>query len=294
MMDRSKFEKSEIEFSIPVRFEKMVQLHSERLAVKGENFSFTYRELNNLSDRIACSILNHANQSQKLLETAEPVALIFDHDALVIAAILGVLKSGRMFVSLERNHPIERNKSILDDLKTGLILADDKNYGFANDLANGSCQIIRIEAGDFFKEDEKPGIVTGPETIAAIHFTSGSTGKPKGVYRNHQFILHRIWYETNEYQIGPQDRISLIHDVGFGASEPDIFGALLNGAALHMFDLKKYGLHPLITWLKDEKITFFHAPSDLFRIFLDLLSEHRLFSCVTPGDPFREIVSQGC
>jgi len=277
MAVKSLFDKKEIEASIPDRFERIVRQHPDRLAVKSENFSFTYEELNKFANRIARLVLNRNGKMVDTTDSSDPVVLLFSHDAPVIAAIMGVLKSGNTFVALERNHPDERNRRILVDLGTRLILTDADNYEFAVRLSAGNCEVFDVERGGDCVADHNLEIQLKPESIAAIHFTSGSTGKPKGVFRNQQFILHRIWFETNEYEISPEDRISLIHDVSFGASEPDIFGALLNGASLHLFNLRMHGLIPLPSWLIAEKITFFHSPSDLFRLFLDLLTDDDYF-----------------
>ncbi len=116
-----------------------------------------------------------------------------------------------------------------------------------------------------------------PHSLEGIFYTSGTTGEPKGVVRSHRCLLHRIWLESNDYAINPEDNISLIHSFSFGASQTDIFNALLNGATLSLFDLKKHGLDRLVPWLKNEEITFFHAPSDLFRQFIELLKEDDVF-----------------
>jgi len=51
------FRKEEIEQSIPDRFEKIVRLYSERLAVKTRDHAFTYDDLNKAANRVARAIL---------------------------------------------------------------------------------------------------------------------------------------------------------------------------------------------------------------------------------------------
>ena len=84
------FPKEEVEQSIPERFAKMVRKHGERLAVRTDNYAFTYDELNRLANRVARAILAESHDNQR------PVALLLENDALMIAAILGVLKAGKI------------------------------------------------------------------------------------------------------------------------------------------------------------------------------------------------------
>ena len=51
------FKKEEIEQSIPDRFEKMVRMYPDRLAVKTRNQRLTYNELNKAANRMARAIL---------------------------------------------------------------------------------------------------------------------------------------------------------------------------------------------------------------------------------------------
>src|SRR5229473_5595469 len=83
------FSKEEIEQSIPARFDKVVQTHPHRLAVKSKEHSLTYEALNRTANRIAHAILEKRGQG------SDRVALMLERGIDVIAAILGVLKAGK-------------------------------------------------------------------------------------------------------------------------------------------------------------------------------------------------------
>ncbi|MCP5052650.1 MAG: amino acid adenylation domain-containing protein, partial [bacterium] len=60
----------------------------------------------------------------------------------------------------------------------------------------------------------------------------------------------------------------------FDASNMDIYGALLNGAAVYPFDIKQEGkLVHLIHWLREEKITIYHSVPTVYRYFTDTLAD---------------------
>src|SRR5215471_17710165 len=82
------FTKDEVEQSITERFEKIVRLYPQRLALKLSDHALTYEGMNRAANRIAHSILFKNGKRD------EPVALLLGKEALP-AAILGVLKTGK-------------------------------------------------------------------------------------------------------------------------------------------------------------------------------------------------------
>ena len=89
------FKKDDVEQSIPARFEQMVEKYPDRLAVKDNNHELTYKALNQAANRIAQVILDALGEGE------EPVALLLEHGAPIISAILGVLKAGKIYVPLD-------------------------------------------------------------------------------------------------------------------------------------------------------------------------------------------------
>src|SRR5262245_34867212 len=83
------FSDEEIEQSIPRRFEQQVRCHKHRLAIKTDQQELTYAALNRSANRIARAILSRRGNGD------EPIALLFDHGAAVLIALLAVLKTGK-------------------------------------------------------------------------------------------------------------------------------------------------------------------------------------------------------
>ncbi len=57
----------------------------------------------------------------------------------------------------------------------------------------------------------------------------------------------------------------------------DIYGALLTGAAVYLFDVKAEGISRLADWLKEEQITVYHSVPTLFRHFARSLDNPQQF-----------------
>jgi amino acid adenylation domain-containing protein len=265
------FIKEEVDLSILDRFERIVEKFPLQKAVKSPGVELTYAGLKVLSDRIAWSIRSHLGSALR------PIVLLFAHEAGMIPAILGVLKSGNPYAAIDPELPPGRARIILNDLRPALMITDTHHLPVAYSLVHGMCEVINIDRLDTCLPEYERYPTFHPDDLAAIFYTSGTSGQPKGVERSHQYILHRIWVETNDYRIHPDDIFSLIHNISFGASQVDIFDALLNGAALSLFDIKKDGVAGLIAWLKEEQISFFHVPTDLFRQFIGMLKEDDYF-----------------
>jgi len=113
------FKKEEIEQSIPDRFEKIVGKYPERIAVKTRNHTLCYDAVNKAANRMARAILRERGDG------AEPVALLLDHEAPMIAAILGVLKAGKFYVPLDPTHPQSRLACLLEDSQAALIVTNN-------------------------------------------------------------------------------------------------------------------------------------------------------------------------
>lgn len=264
------FEKEEINLSIPDRFEQQVLRYPDRIAVRTSKISLSYAELNRVANGIARLIISRGD------EGGEPVSLILEQGALLIAAILGVLKAGKPYVPLDPSFASDRLAHIREDSCATLILTDNKNFSLAGVLA-GSSPVVNIDDISSQFSSENPGLSISSDSTAYILYTSGSTGQPKGVFQNHRNVLHNIMKYTNGLHISPEDRLTLLYSCSFGASVSDIYGALLNGAGLFPFNLKEKGLHQLADWLMKEDITIYHSVPTVFRHFVSALKGHERF-----------------
>ena len=202
-------QESDLEKSIPERFLEMVALYSKRVAAKGARHELTYRTLNELANRLAWAILAQGEGRTPM------VALLCEHDALAIAALMGILKAGRAYVPLDAAYPRARIEYILSDSQADLIVADHVHLELANELAadlgdDKPCQVLNIEALDADLSIENPELALTPVDYAYIIYTSGTTGQPKGVLGNHLQMLHQSLVFVNAFHHSPEDRIGLL------------------------------------------------------------------------------------
>src|SRR6266851_8862394 len=195
MNDFLPFLKGEIEQSIPDRFEQQVTRHPDRVAVKGREGSFTYDALNRCANRVGRAILALRGEGE------ETVGLLLEKDVPMFAALLGILKAGKIYVPLDPAHPRARAFKILEDAGAKLIVTDNTNYAAALELAHGSRELLNIDGMESNLSDRDVGLSLLPDTLAYIIYTSGSSGEPKGVVQNHRNVLHNILKHTNSLHI---------------------------------------------------------------------------------------------
>ena len=178
------FDRSAVEQSIAARFEDQVARRAGALAIRDSAHEWSYGELNARANCIGRALLSDARSSN-----GTPVALLFEHGAPEIAAMLGVLKAGRCYVPMSSAHPAARLAAILKDCGADTILTNDPNAATAREIAHESAGIPPDEAGPITiisidgignrLSTENLGLPISPGAIAYILYTSGSTGNPR-------------------------------------------------------------------------------------------------------------------
>jgi amino acid adenylation domain-containing protein len=261
-----------VEQSIPERFAQIVAWHGDRIAVSADSTEWTYAELDQRSNALARQILERSR------DRSEPVVLLMEHGARLIAAILGALKAGKIYLALDPSHSIERLSAMLADSHARLLIADQMNAVLANSLATGQLSILPFD-DDFTTSWTRTNFsAVSPEAGAWLMYTSGSTGPPKGVWQNHRGIVHDADVYRELIQLTPADRLSLLTSCSLPASSTALFAALLNGAMLCPFHARSQGIERLAIWLREQSITIYHSVPTIFRQLARAKSDNGVFA----------------
>jgi natural product biosynthesis luciferase-like monooxygenase protein/amino acid adenylation domain-containing protein len=266
------FAAEEIDQTIHRRFAAAVAAHAERPAIRTPRHAWTYAQLDAASDRAARAVVASAGAGER-------VALLFEHDAPMVAGMLGALKAGKTYVPLDPQYPRERVSYILSDSGATMLLTNDRNLALAQELAGGDVPVVSVDSADL-PEVSIPVDAGTPDAPAYILYTSGSTGQPKGVVQSHRNVLHHIRAYTNALHLSADDRLSLFSSYTFDASVMDIYGALLNGALLAPFDWKDDSALDLPGWVREEGITVFHSTPTVYRQLIGSLAETEVLNSV--------------
>ncbi|WP_246083838.1 AMP-binding protein, partial [Nonomuraea diastatica] len=126
-----------------------------------------------------------------------------------VAAVLGVLAAGGVYVPVGVDQPVARRERIL--------------------ARAGVCHVLtEVPQGE-----PLPGpVVVSADMSAYVIFTSGSTGEPKGVEVSHRAALNTVVDVNERFGVGAGDRVLAVSALDFDLSVYDIFGLLSAGGAL--------------------------------------------------------------
>ncbi|WP_405304351.1 amino acid adenylation domain-containing protein, partial [Methanobrevibacter sp.] len=164
------------------QFEKQVQENPKNNAITSNDEVLTYEELNQKANRIANALI------KKGIEPKNNILVMLPRNNNMIAAILGILKTGCAFIPVDMEYPKERIEYIYENSQADYIITTktDENK-------------INIEELLREKNIKNPNVNIDSEDIAYMIYTSGSTGKPKGVMVSHLNITNL--FEKNENSI---------------------------------------------------------------------------------------------
>jgi len=263
--------RNDIEQSIGGRFEQIVDRDPSRIAVKINGEAVTYGTLNRMANRIAHGLRSSRGPSN------EPVALLVKHDVRTIAAILGIIKAGKIYVPLDVSFSSAWVKFILQDTQCKIVLAGRDGFDLAKSWLNVAHTLIDFESLDAGWSEANPENKVAPDALAQILYTSGTTAHPKGVMDNHRNMLHYVMRLGNASHVSAEDRMTLVRRPSSAGALSNLYLALLTGSTLFPVDLKQVGSTVMADWLQREKITIFHAGATVFRNFVQQLTGSEQF-----------------
>ncbi len=245
--------------SIAALFEAAVDRSPAATAVISGDLCWSYAELDAHAERIASQLRSRRVGDEHL------VAVLGENRPEVVAAFIGVLKAGAAYVPLDPADPDERLGRLLTDAQPRLLLHCADARPRATRIASETLELDLVPAPHATR---RASAAMG-STLAYVIYTSGSTGEPKGVAVEQRSVT-RLVQGARFLKIGPRDRVGQAASCAFDAATFEIWGALLNGAALVILP-REVVLDPaaLGRALRRERITtLFVSTSLLHRVAL--------------------------
>lgn len=181
-------------------FEERVEKHPDAVAaVQGER-RWTYAELNSRANQVGRALRSRG------LEAEDVVAVVMERNLDWMAAVLGVLKAGGVYLPVEPHFPAERVARTLS--RAGCALAVTER-GSTGSLSGTAAEALLV--ADVYAEghaDDDLGIAVAAGQLAYIYFTSGSTGEPKGAMCEHAGFLNHVLAKVEDLGIGEDDVVA--------------------------------------------------------------------------------------
>ncbi len=258
------------------RFQRQAELNSAQPAICHAGRAVSYAELHDLSLRIAGGL----NSSFELRASSDRqciVGLLFEPGSDMIAAVLGALAAGVVYVPLDPRYPLNRLQYMLAHSECQAVLTNQPALPQAQALVQQSPGVKLLLVEDLNATRLIACETHSADKAAYILYTSGSTGKPKGIVQSERNLLYFAERWIDSIRLNASDRVTMLSSLSHDASIPDLFGSVLSGATLCIYDVQSSGLQHLAEWLRDEAITIWHSVPTLYRRFAERLTPNEIF-----------------
>ena len=207
--------------SIPALFAAQVARAPEAVALSCGERSWTYRELDEASNRSAHLLVGHE------VGPGQCVALLLPRSAEAVIAILAVLKTGATYLPIDPAVPAARVEFLLGDAAP---IAAITTTGLADRLEGHELVVIDVEDPALACQPSTALPAPAPGDVAYIIYTSGTTGVPKGVAISHHNVTQLL--EALDADVERAGVWTQWHSYAFDVSVCEIWGALLGGGRL--------------------------------------------------------------
>jgi amino acid adenylation domain-containing protein/non-ribosomal peptide synthase protein (TIGR01720 family) len=231
--------------------------------VDGDGVELTYRELDELSNRLARWLIGRGMGAEDL------VVLLIPRSAALYAAVWGVAKSGAGYVSVDPAYPEQRVADMLADCGAGIALTADGVDAptglFAWENIGGvalRADIAEMSGAPVTAADRVRPV--GVDNTAYVIYTSGSTGRPKGVEVSHRGLANFAAAECAVLEVARGARVLGFASPSFDASVLEYLMAVAVRGTIAYRPADAVGGAPLQEWMVAQRVQHgFLTPSVL-------------------------------
>ena len=232
--------------------------HGGRTAVVDSQGAFTYRDLLDVSSRVATGLL----AGREDLHQAR-VAFLVTPGFPWVALQWGIWRAGGVAVPLPLNSTKPELEYLIDDSATSTLLFDASAAALLEPIA--AARRIRVfpceHLFDFQTAPRLPEVTS--ERRAMILYTSGTTSRPKGVVTTHANITAQIMSLVQAWEWSADDAILLCLPLHHVHGIINVMScALWSGATCHM--LPRFDANAVWDRIADGRLTLFMAVPTIY------------------------------
>jgi len=197
----------------------------------------------------------------------DPVAVLLPRSADSVAAMLGVLAAGAMYVPVDVSYPADRIGFMLADAAPAVVIT---TVELAGGLTGAGARLLVLDSPQAradlaglpdgpVRAVERRGVLAASDAAYMI-YTSGSTGRPKGVVVTHESLANVFAFVRAELiepamgRAGGRLRAALVAALSFDVSWNMVVW-LLAGHELHVLDDDvRRDAHALVAYLREHEV----------------------------------------
>ncbi|HSF65207.1 MAG TPA: MupA/Atu3671 family FMN-dependent luciferase-like monooxygenase, partial [Paracoccaceae bacterium] len=202
----------------PVTIHRAVAAQAARtpdaVALICDDTTLTHAQLDARANAFAAAL--HARGIRR----GDRIGLCLPRSPDLVAAALGILKSGAAYVPIDPAYPADRIALYAQDSGAAIIVTDGSTA-----LPPGTPQ---LHPASLPSADPPPDTAT-PDDLAYLIYTSGSTGRPKGVMVEHAQVSAFCAGMDDRIPHAPGDTMLAVTSLSFDISVLELFWSLSRG-----------------------------------------------------------------
>ena len=272
-------------------FRSQVKATPNNIALVYEDRQYTYKEIDELSERIAGYIVSKgygtADSQESRLGAEDVVSVLIPRCEWMAIASLGVLKAGCAYQPLDPTYPKERLNFMMQDAGAKLLIADEQLREIVDQYKGDvllTKDLKQLPAHNGHLPEPKPS------SLFILLYTSGSTGVPKGCQLTHgNLVCFCHWYQRF-YDLKPEHNVAAYASYGFDACMMDLYPALTCGATVHIIpeDIR-LDLIALNDYFEANRVTHSFMTTQVGYQFATSIENHSLLHLSTGGEKLAAI-----
>ena len=264
-------------------FRKQAAATPDNIAVVYKNKRYTYKEVDEISDRIAAYIHDQGLQHEDV------VSVLIPRCEWMAIASLGVLKAGCAYQPLDPSYPSERLNFMMKDADAKLLIADEELRPIVNEyqgdvlLTKDITTLPNVDVNSQLSTLNSQLIT--PSSLFIMLYTSGTTGTPKGCQLEHRNIAAFCEWYQHKFSLTADSRITAYASYGFDACMMDLYPALTCGATVYIIPEElRLDLVALNEYFESQQITHAFMTTQVAYQFATSIENHSLRYLLTGGE----------
>lgn len=261
---------------------KQIKERSDAIAVKSEEASLTYDELDKYSNLVRESI-----PSKKKV-----VAVYTEQVPEIISMIVGIVKSGAAFMVIDKEFPLKRIEYMLNNSECNTVIYNDLGNDEKLEKLKQNNDITFVDYKNCLKGklQNSKEVCRKCTDIQYIVYTSGTTGNPKGVMVTDENLANYIQWFISEFALTNDESSIVVSSLAFDLGYSNVFPVLAVGGTVNLLKKTQY-ISPVkaINYIKDNAVTFMKCTPSYF----NLMMNYNDTGILDFGEKFRFLVLGG-
>lgn len=254
-------------------FEEQAERTPHAIAVCCQNRALTYQELNNKANQVAHYLL-----SKYQVQPGDIVGMIMSRSEWLPVCLLGILKSGAVYLPCDPDNPGERLSYVLDNARTRILITQSDMLIHVMEYYQGPMIVLDMELDNGHQQYENPDRRAQPDDLAYVIYTSGTTGRPKGVMVMHRNLVNLIEGLKISFTFRQEWKYITAASVSFDSSIKQMLVPLTLGGELNIVYRRK-DIEGLVEYIKRRGINAISTTPSTLQAMLEVVKQQgRIYS----------------